>query len=331
LRKDLDKNKPFEAFYNIQNSELKARLLLARGETVQGLGLLTESAQKQYEMQLSDNDPPFYPESLYIALGDAYLKAKSPALAVEAYDKALKLTRNDIFALAGMVEARHALGQRAEAEKAFQQLLFTASGADKGIRLVERALATGLKVQPKNYAPGPERSYPQISLERFGPAVWEPHAAPALEVKDAEGKPVSLSGYQDKNVILVFYLGRECVHCMDQLKKLQGNKKEWDRLNASVLAVSLNQPSANAELLKGTEYTAIRFLSDTASHDNAKRFRSYDDFEEMELHSTILIDKKGRVHWGVTGGAPFEDMNFLVKQIERMNQLVAPAASSAGL
>jgi hypothetical protein len=39
----------------------------------------------------------------------------------------------------------------------------------------------------------------------------------------------------------------------------------------------------------------------------------------MELHSTILIDKQGRVHWARTGGEPFSDIAFLVKQLERMN------------
>ena len=47
---------------------------------------------------------------------------------------------------------------------------------------------------------------------------------------------------------------------------------------------------------------------------------TYDDFEEMELHSTILIDKQGRVHWARTGGDPFSDVAFLTKQLERMNQ-----------
>jgi peroxiredoxin len=331
LRDELEKNKGQEKLYNMQAEELKGRLLIARGETVQGLALLTDAAEKTFEEQLSDNDPPNYPESLYIAVGEAYLKSKSPKLAAEAFEKALVLTRNDIFALAGLVEARHALGQRVEAERALQQLLFTASGADKGVRLVERALSSGLKVQPKNYAPRPERNYPQVSLERFGPAVWEPHDAPRLNAPDPAGQTVSLSEYQGKNVILVFYLGRECVHCLDQLKKLQEKQKEWERLGAAVLAVSPNPPSANAQLLKDGPYSAIRFLSDSSARDNAKRFRSYDDFEEMELHSTILIDKKGRVHWGVTGGAPFEDMNFLGKQLERMNQPVPPAASPAGL
>jgi len=45
----------------------------------------------------------------------------------------------------------------------------------------------------------------------------------------------------------------------------------------------------------------------------------HDDFEEMELHSTILIDAKGRVHWKRTGGDPFSDTNFLLQSLKRMN------------
>jgi hypothetical protein len=46
----------------------------------------------------------------------------------------------------------------------------------------------------------------------------------------------------------------------------------------------------------------------------------------MELHSTILIDKLGRVYWARTGGEPFGDMAFLAKQLERMNESVTQAA-----
>ena len=53
---------------------------------------------------------------------------------------------------------------------------------------------------------------------------------------------------------------------------------------------------------------------------------SEDDFEEMELHSTILIDREGRVHWARTGGEPFGDMAFLVSQLERMNHATQKSA-----
>jgi hypothetical protein len=65
----------------------------------------------------------------------------------------------------------------------------------------------------------------------------------------------------------------------------------------------------------------VQILSDD-NHANAHRFHSYDDFEDMELHSTILIDKLGRVHWARNGGEPFSDMAFLAKQVERMNSAV---------
>jgi len=39
----------------------------------------------------------------------------------------------------------------------------------------------------------------------------------------------------------------------------------------------------------------------------------------MERHSTILIDRQGRMYWAKQGGEPFGDMDFLVKQLERMN------------
>lgn len=319
LKKDLEKNKELETAYSIQALELQGQMALARGETIRGLGLLTQAAEKQFEMQRGDNDPPRYPEVLYGALGRAYLGTKSPGLAAAAFEKALTLTRNDIFALAGLVEAYHALGERQKAADAMARLLYTASPADRGLTLLERARATGVTATPKDSSPGPQRFYPKTDLSKYGPLTWEPFAAPALAAADHEKKPVSLKEYAGKNVILVFYLGRECLHCMKQLREIAGKKEDWDRLETAVLAVSSNTPESNAENLKGLNLPGVRVLSD-AGFANARRYQSYDDFEEMELHSTILIDKKGRVHWGRFGGDPFTDTAFLVKQVERMNR-----------
>ena len=46
----------------------------------------------------------------------------------------------------------------------------------------------------------------------------------------------------------------------------------------------------------------------------------------MELHSTILIDKQGRVYWARFGGEPFSNMDFIAKQLGRMNELVETAS-----
>ncbi|MBI4907970.1 MAG: redoxin domain-containing protein [Acidobacteria bacterium] len=328
LKKEIEKNKALENVFNIQTLELKGRIALKRGETLAGLSLLAQAAEKQFETQKGDNDPPRYPEVLFNALGRAYLEAKSPELAAKAFGKGLELTRNDIFALSGLVESHHALGNKKEAESYLARLLFTASSADSGIKLLERALATGIKVQPKDQSPGKQRIYDSSALDSYGPNVWEPFPAPSLDAVDSENKPVTLSEFAGKNVILVFYLGRECLHCMKQLKDIQAKKSEWERLDTVVLAVSGNKPEDNARNLKSINLPNVRILSDS-DFVNARRYKSYDDFEEMELHSTILIDRKGRVHWARTGGEPFSKMDFLVKQLERMNKSVETGSASS--
>ncbi len=106
---------------------------------------------------------------------------------------------------------------------------------------------------------------------------------------------------------------------MRQLHSIGEKKSEWERLNTVVLAVSSATPSTNSAGLKSFGDLPLRLLSDD-HFANAHRFHSYDDFEEMELHSTILIDKQGRVRWARTGGEPFSDMNFLVQQLEGINR-----------
>ncbi len=60
----------------------------------------------------------------------------------------------------------------------------------------------------------------------------------------------------------------------------------------------------------------LKLVSDK-DHENARRFASYDDFEDMELHSTILIDREGRVRRKRTGGTPFMKIDYLLGEINR--------------
>lgn len=313
------KEQPFlKDIHVIQAQELKARLALLRGDTLTGLGLLADAARREYEHQLTDNDPPFYPESLYNMLGRAYLDARSPALAVAAFTKALVLTRNDWWALAGLVEAHHALGEPDKARDAMARLRFVTSDADANLPALRRALATGVEAEPRDMSPAPQRNYRLTSLEKHGPDRWVPYEAPALSALDAKGRKVDLSQYRGKNLLLVFYLGQECPHCLKQLRDIEARKDDWERQDVVVLAVSPDTPEQNAASLKKQGSLGTVLLSDSRFL-NAKAFQAYDDFEEKELHATILIDKEGRVHWARVGGEPFGDMDFLVKQVERMN------------
>jgi peroxiredoxin len=320
LKKDLDKNKDEEEYYGIQAQELKGRYALAVGETIEGLGRLAEAAKREFDMQKRYADPPFYPQALYSTLGEAYLDAKSPVLAAQAFEKALELTRNDLFSLSGLVRAFAALGEKSKAEDAMARLMFVASDADAGLPILQKAKLTGITATPRDSSPASQRNYTLTSLERFGPNRWEPYDAPRLDVRDAQGKRVTLQDYRGKNVLLVFYLGTECPHCMRQLHDIGAKKSDWARLNTVVLAVSSATPAKNAFAMKEFGDLPILPLSDD-KFENARRFHSFDDFEDLELHSTILIDTKGRVYWGRMGGDPFCDTAFLIKQLERINEL----------
>ena len=250
LKAELDKNKDLSGIYEIEALELKARDLLALGYTLEGLQTLTEAAEKEFDNQRMYADPPTYPESLYNALGEAYLKTKSPMLAAQAFEKGLTLVHNDLFSLSGLVRAYSAMGEKARAEDAMARLMFVAADADKGLAIISRAMETGVKASPRDSSPGSQRNYLLTSLEKFGPNKWEPYAAPALDVKDAAGKRVTLDQFKGKNVILVFYLGAECAHCMKQLHDIGDKKDQWEKLDTVVLAVSSTAPSQNADKLK---------------------------------------------------------------------------------
>jgi peroxiredoxin len=322
LKKDMPKDGLQPRLYELEGLELRARLAIARGQTITGLGMLAEAAEKEYQLQKEYADPPFYPEALYNALGEQYLLARSPTLAAQSFEKALTLVANDIFSLSGLVRAYAALGETSKAQSALARLMFQARNADPKLKIIESARAAGIQAEPRDSSPAPQRDYKRVPLESYGPARWEPYNAPKLEVTDPAGKRVTLDQYKGKNVILVFYLGQECPHCMKQLGDIGKKNDDWDKLDTVVLAVSSTAPAKNQQSLKSSGALPIGLLSDNA-HENARRFHSYDDMEDMELHSTLLIDRKGRVYWGRFGGEPFGDLAFLEKQLGRMNELVA--------
>ena len=304
--------------YSIQSLELQGLLALATGEKLTGLGILSDAAKREFELREKSNDPPRYSSVLYNTLGRAYLAEMSPALAAVAFEKTLERVRNDGFALSGLVEAYATLGEKAKAQDALGRLLFVWSDADPNLGFLERAKASGLDAQPRDASPGPQRNYKRVTLDHLGPQRWEPYEAPELSANDSKGKPVSLKEYRGKNVLLVFYLGQECPHCVKQLVEINKRKNEFSAVDTEILAISSNTPEQNAtsEKLKDSNF---RLISDVKL-ENAKRFKSYDDFENQALHSTILVDKSGRVRWARNGGAPFTDLEFLLSEIRRLNQ-----------
>lgn len=328
LKTDLDRenSSSLKRQFEVQDFELRGLLALLKGDAIDGITLLTQGAPKEIEQRSYYDDPPFFATLMWSRLGYSYLDHKSPKLAVEAFTRALKAVPNDPFSLAGLVRAHHALGERQEAADAMGRLEFVWSDAEPGLRWLRDARATGVKAAPIDRSPANQRSYRKTTLAQYGPAIWSPFTTPALDVTDPTGKRLTLDQFRGQNVILTFYLGTGCAHCVKQVKALSDRADEWARLDTIVVTVSQDDPEKNA---RSQALSPLRVVlgSDT-NWQNARRFKSYDDFEEMGIHSTILIDKDGRVHWAQQGGAPFDDYKFLASQLQRMNQRRAVAGTN---
>jgi peroxiredoxin len=303
--------------------QLDALYTLADGDYLKGLSLLTAAAEKQEKNW--HNDPPHESAYIYNLMGDAYLELGAPKLAVECYERTLKTVFHDGFALSGLVVSYAALGETAKAEDAMSKLMLAWSDADRPNRWLDAAEATGITAEPFNDPRIKQRNYKTEVLDVHGPSIWLPSELPQLAVKDAAGKSVSLADYEGKNVLLIFYLGEECVHCIEQLKMANDRLKEIQDLDTVVLAVSQDQLE---EIAAQQAEMGVTLLSDD-NFENAHRFKSYDDFEEIELHSTFLINRDGTLHWSRIGGEPFTDFDYLIKELKRMNRVMPPKVASA--
>lgn len=292
--------------------ELEGRTALAQGDDLKGIEHLTQAAKLQAKHW--KNDPPNDPVYLYTAVGEAYLNNGSPALAAQAFERTLERVVNDGFALSGLTQAYSAMEKLDEAQAALARLENVWSDADEPNRWLLAARQCVVDPPTPNAS---RMSYRRDILDQRGPSRWERPAAPELTALDSRGRQVALDDYAGRHVVLIFYQGGQCVHCMEQMRAANSRAAAFRDLGADIVAVSKD----DAETISGYETTDfnIRLLSDK-DFANARRFNSYDDFEEIELHSTLLIDDQGRIHWSRHGGDPFMNFDFLQEEIERLNR-----------
>ena len=303
----------------VRLQELEGKLRLAQGKHLEGVGLLAAAAKEQAEDWT--NDPPTHPTYLYNTLGDAYLELGSARLAVEAYQKTLDTIKNDGFALSGLVRAHAELQETEKARAALSKLKSVWSDADRPNRRLELALATGIEAPASLDAPIVERNYKLEVLDQKGPSLWAAAPAPPFTAYDSSGESIQLSDFAGKNVVLIFYQGGECLHCMEQMQKAHKLVSDFEKLDAVIVAISKD----DRKTIQGYENDLDMILLSDPGSAISRTYRSFDDFEEIELHSTVLIDKLGRVHWSQYGGEPFMDFDFLKSEIERMNGLQGEA------
>jgi peroxiredoxin len=140
-------------------------------------------------------------------------------------------------------------------------------------------------------------------------------AAPGFELEDSDAKPWRLD---DRGpVVLVFYLGYSCPHCVSQLFALSKDAEKFAELGARVVAVSADPPALTRKRFERYGKFAFPVLSDPGNRV-AQQYGCYrpktDKSDEDQRHGTFVIARQGKVVWANTGEEPFtEDRTLLIE------------------
>ena len=134
----------------------------------------------------------------------------------------------------------------------------------------------------------------------------------------------ALEDFKGKPVLVIFYLGKGCSHCMEQLNEFAPSSEKFEKLGVQLVAVSTDTAAGLKETFPAESLDVKQFpfpLVSDADLATFKAYRAYDDFEQMPLHGTFLIDAAGKVRWQDISFEPFTAVNFLLKEAERLLSL----------
>jgi peroxiredoxin Q/BCP len=143
--------------------------------------------------------------------------------------------------------------------------------------------------------------------------------APDFELPDDQGKKWALRDLRrDGPVIVVFYYGYHCPHCVAQLFALERDLAKFTGQGVRLVALSPDPASETAE--KFLRYGRFHFpvLSDPDNHV-AQQYGAYTPatagHDDDLKHATFLVNQGGRIDWAYTGNDPFVDNEFLLKLV----------------
>jgi peroxiredoxin len=247
--------------------------------------------------------------------------------------KAFDLTKHftqDLAGLAAKTEVLHACGKTEDAKKAFEETRKLAFAMDRDLPLAKRldTLAKTFAIADDWPAPTPKRtdSGTRPSIESLGPVHWHPPAAPVFEALTLDNQTVKSTDFTAKKpTLFMFYLGHDCGHCVEQIQAFSKAAADFDKAGIQLVAVTIEPTpvakNIRAKLnLKSDAPLPFPILSDS-SLAAFKAVRAHDDFENENLHATLLIDTSGKQRWQDVSWQPFSDTKFILAEAKRLLEL----------
>lgn len=134
--------------------------------------------------------------------------------------------------------------------------------------------------------------------------------APALRLKNSDGKPVDLAQYKGR-VVLVNFWATWCPPCRKEFPSLGRVRKLFGPNEFEVIAVNVGEDADTVFSFAGDTEFPVLF-----DHDS----KAMAAWSVRGLPTTYLVDKQGRWVYRATGGREFDDADI----VKLIRGLLAP-------
>ena len=251
--------------------------------------------------------------------------------ALDKHEEALKLARETVEKEPGrlhpaavLVETLWKQGKTDEAKRAFEGLRKGSASAEWTLPILQRlkpvALASGLAVDWRPPAETPKDAGIRPALESLGPLRWSPPVAPTWTLPENGGQELSLKRFKGRPVLVIFYLGSGCRHCIEQLNTFAPFSPAYTKAGIPIVAIStdaasyLNKTTEQASLPSGFPFPIVA----NPDLSQFKQYGAFDDFENQPLHGIFLLDAEQRIRWQDISFRPFDKPEWLLEESRRL-------------
>ena len=258
-------------------------------------------------------------------LARVWLQAGDNERAEKLIREATNVNSKHVFALANLADILNRCGKDKEAKEAFEKLRELSANIDPDLPAMQRLtpLAQAMNL-PADWRLAPKIA-PDVgdrpNLDDLGPFRWSPSPAADWELPGMGGRTVSLREYRGKAVVVIFYLGAGCAHCVEQLNAFKPMTADFAAAGISLVAISTESVEGLKTTFERTNLAPEFPLASDAELNIFKSYRTFDDFENKPLHGTFLIDGNGLVRWQDINYTPFTDAKFLLTESKRLLSL----------
>lgn len=164
-----------------------------------------------------------------------------------------------------------------------------------------------------------DNTYP-IAESHSHPLIGQP--APEFSLLNVDRQRLTLKQLNaNKPVVIVFYYGYFCSHCVAQLFAINDDLKYFEECGATVIAISADLPESTSQ--QYARYGEFDFvvLSDPDNSVAAEYgvFAAATESADEDLkHGTFVVDANGTVVWAQTDYTPFTDNKSLLKIVDSL-------------